>query len=99
MNFYQDQDKQVALHYADKLGNIKVQQILECESVKSKEEATILSKFYWEIVSASIKDRDSNTGEPFENMDVSLEGLHNTFSIYLCNNGFEDIWDEVLDEQ
>lgn len=99
MVFYQEQDKQVALHYANKLGNAKVQQILECESVKSKDEASILSEFYWEIVRASTKDRDSNAGEPFENMDASLEGLHNTFSIYLCNNGFEDIWDDVLDEQ
>ncbi len=99
MQYYQEQDRKVAFHYARSTGNIEALEILERGEVNSKEEAQTLSEFYWEIVSASVGDRDHGSGEPFENMDSSLEGLHNTFSIHLCNAGFEEVWDEVVDKQ
>jgi len=98
MHYYQDSDRLVALHYAQQLGDIDALKIIEHGEIRSPEEATILSKFYWAMVKASVEDRDNRGYEPFENMDESLEGLHNTFSICIGNAGYEDLWDAVVDE-
>ena len=99
MHYYQDTDRVVALHYAKKLGDMDAQKIIEVGSIGSPYEAKILSNFYWAMVKASVEDRDNCGFEPFENMDASLEGLHNTFSICIGNAGYEDVWDAIVDEQ
>lgn len=99
MHYYQDSDRLVALHYAKQLGDIDAQKIIEIGTVCSLAEAKVLSKFYWAMVKASVEDRDNRGCDFFENMDASLEGLHNTFSICIGNAGYEDVWDAIVDEQ
>lgn len=99
MHYYHEKDKLVALHYVTQMGDVEAQRIIESGQVNSQDEARILSNFYWVMVKASVEDRGENGVEPFENMDASLEGLHNTFSIHLGNAGFEDIWEGIVDEQ
>jgi hypothetical protein len=98
MHYYQDSDRLVALHYAQQLSDIAALKIIERGEIGSPEEAKILSKFYWAMVKASVEDRDDRGCEPFENMNESLEGLHNTFSISIGNAGYEDVWDAIVDE-
>lgn len=98
MHYYQDSDRLVALHYAQQLGDKDALKIIELGKVGSPEEAKTLSKFYWAMVKASVEDRDNLGRESFENMDASLEGLHNAFSICICNAGYEDVWDAIVDE-
>ena len=99
MHYYQEIDKIIALHYATQLGDIEAKRIIESGHVNSSDEARVLSKFYWAMVKASVKDRDQKGSETFDNMDLALEGLHNTFSIHLCNAGFDEVWDGIVDEQ
>jgi hypothetical protein len=89
----------VALHYAQKMGNVNALKIIEFGDVDSPEEAKILAEFYWAMVKVSVDDRDIHGQEPFDNMDESLEGLYNTFSICVSNAGYEDMWDAIVDEQ
>lgn len=99
MHYDQETDKIIALHYANQLGDIEAKRVIESGHVNSSDEARVLPKFYWAMVKASVEDRDQRGSEPFDNMDSSLEGLHNTFSIHPCNAGFEEVWDNIVDEQ
>ena len=92
--------QQVCLHYANQLNKSILIEILKCNaSVTSKEEALLLSRFFWEMLEASADDRDNGV-EVLGEADLQhwMERSMNIISGYLCNIGYEDQWEEVSDD-
>ena len=94
MNKYPE-DKEFILHYAKKLNQPKVEAIIAAGKVQSSEEASLLSKFFWEMVDEIVKDKDENAVVAGQ---TDLEGwneyLFESIRAYLRNNGYEKEWDE-----
>ena len=92
--------KLVAMHYAEQFNNVIVLEILnESRGVKNKEEAKILSKFFWEVLDATAYDREKGNiilGEA--NLQYWVERLMNIIGGYLKKSGYETEWDKACDE-
>lgn len=92
--------KSVCLHYANKLGSEDLIDILAAKApVTNKEQALRLSRFFWKMVDASIKDRDNGVevlGE--SDLQFWMERNMNIISGYLCSIGYEEQWEGASDE-
>jgi len=92
--------KLVAEHYANQFHNDIVLEILnEPRGVRNKEEAIILSKFFWEMLDASAFDKDQGK-VVLDETDLQhwIERLMNIIGGYLKKNGYKEEWDKVCDE-
>lgn len=92
--------KQVMLHYAEKLSNDYVYNIVNSNgNVKNQEEARKLAVFYWQMLDKSAEDRESGEiilGE--KNLQYWMERLLNIVSGYLERSGYEKEWEKASDE-
>ena len=85
----------VALYFSDLLGNKKAKEILTLGHVSSSEEATILSKFFWDMVN---KSAEGNVVLPCEgSSQYWTEKLYNSIGGYLESSGYEKEWDTEVD--
>lgn len=90
-----EEEKIVALHFATLLNNSKAEKILKAGVVTSSEEATILSKFFWEMIN---KSAEGNIKLPCEgSSQYWTEKLYNTLGGYLENSGYEKEWNTEVD--
>ncbi len=74
--------------------------ILACQApVANGDKALALSRFFWEMVDASIADRDNNL-EVLGELDQQfwMERTMNVMSGYLSSLGFETQWEQASDE-
>ena len=92
--------KLVAAHYAGQFNNIVVLEILnQPRAVKNKEEAILLSKFFWEVLDAAALDRENGKIVLDEkNLQHWVERLMNIIGGYLKKNGYEAEWEKVCNE-
>lgn len=89
------EEQQVALIFAERLGNDVAKAIIEKGEVVSREEAIFLSKFFWDMVNLSAS----------KTVNLSVEGgseywtekLYNSFGGYLYKVGFGPEWDKEVD--
>lgn len=92
--------QQICLHYANQLGADSLVQIIECKlPVSSKDEAIALSRFFWQMLDASIDDKDNGVdvlGE--QNLQYWMERNMNIISGYLTKIGYEEQWEKICDE-
>lgn len=91
--------KLVAIHYANKFDNKVVLEILEMpRGVKNKEEAVILSSFFWDMLDAAALDKENNK-VVLDESDLQhwLERSMNIISGYLKKSGYEEEWESVSD--
>jgi hypothetical protein len=96
INFKYPEERQISVFYAKKLNADMVLAVLEKGNVANKEEAIALSKFYWDMVDETVRERDSGVDHDFGDMDMWLESICNRFFFYLSNNGYEEEWEEQL---
>ena len=92
--------KYVATHYAKQFNNATVLEILnQPRGVQDKNEAIVLSKFFWEMLDASALDKE-NGNIVLEETDLQfwMERLMNIIGGYLKQNGYEVEWEKVSDE-
>lgn len=90
-----EEEKIVALHFAALLNNIKAEEILKSGIVTSSEEATILSKFFWEMINKSAK---GDVELPCEgSSQYWTEKLYNSLGGYLEKSGYEKEWNTEVD--
>lgn len=92
--------KLVALHYAEEFENPVVLEILsKPRNVMNKNEAIVLSKFFWEVLDATSRDFDSGKVVLNEsNLQHWVERLMNIISGYLKSSGYQKEWEQVCDE-
>lgn len=90
-----NEEKIVALYFAELLNNSKAETILKGGSVSSSEDATILSKFFWEMVN---KSAEGNIVLPCEgSSEYWTEKLYNSLGGYLEKSGYEKEWNIEVD--
>jgi hypothetical protein len=90
-----NEEKIVAIYFADLLNNSKAEEILKAGIVTSGEEATILSKFFWEMVN---KSAEGGVVLPCEgSSQYWTEKLYNSLGGYLENTGYEKEWNTEVD--
>lgn len=98
IDYRYDEEKLIALHFAKRLKDEVAKNIIEVGVVSSSKEATHLSKFFWKMVSKSVKDRELNLPLPCEGgAEYWSEKLYNSFGGYLERSGFESEWDREVD--
>ena len=93
IEFSHQEEKQIALFYAQKLGADVAFNIIESEQVRNSQEARALAKFYWDMVNETVKEKDAGIDNGFGDLDMWLEYICNTFFFYLSNNGYEAEWE------
>lgn len=85
----------VALHFASILNNTEVEKILNSGVVTSSEEATELSKFFWEMIN---KSAEGIVDLPCEgSSQYWTEKLYNSLGGYLEKSGYEKEWNTEVD--
>jgi len=92
--------KLVATHYATQFNNSTVLEILnQPRGVQNKNEAIILSNFFWGMLDASALDKE-NGKVVLDETDLQfwIERLMNIIGGYLKQNGYEAEWGKVSDE-
>ena len=91
-----NEEKVVALFFADELGDLLTKQIIEKGEVINKQEAIHLSRFFWSMVNRSA---EGGVELPCEgSSQYWTEKLYNTFGGYLERVGYEEQWNEEVDK-
>jgi len=94
------EERNYALHYADKLKDSRATQLLESGDIRSEEDAEYLSEFFWRMVDSSIEDEENGLEsihtEPNEFWN---EKLLYTISGHLERIGFSGVWEKVSDSK
>lgn len=81
-----EEEKIVALYFSNLLSNTRAKDILTLGAVSSAEEATILSRFFWEMVKKSAED---NITLPCKgSSQYWTEKLYNSIGGYLESSGY-----------
>ena len=85
----------MALYFAVLLKNFDAEQILRAGFVASSEDATVLSKFFWDMVNRSAED---DVKIPCEgSSQYWTEKLYNSIGGYLETAGYEKEWNTEVD--
>ncbi|TQV71332.1 hypothetical protein FKG94_19655 [Exilibacterium tricleocarpae] len=100
IEFRYQEERAVALYFAELLGDAKASDLLETGVVSTSEDATHLSKFFWAMVnkSAAEKAKGKNIKLPCEgSSEYWTEKLYNSIGGYLESVGFGKEWDTEVD--
>lgn len=93
-----EEEKIVALQLADILQDERAKSLLKSGNITSKDDATYLSKFFWEMVTLSEEENRRSLDIPCEgNAQFWTEKLYNTFGGYLDSIGYGNEWDKEID--
>ena len=99
IDYSYDEEKLMALFFADLLHDELARKIIEAGVVANSAEATHLSQFYWRMVDASIVfEKDGNTLPFGDNSDYWTEKLIYSLGGYLKNAGYENEWMAEVDK-
>lgn len=90
-----DEEKIVALYFAELLNDSAANSIIQNGVVSSSKEATHLSKFFWNMVNKSAEG--NITLECEGSSEYWTEKLYNSFGGYLEKNGYSKEWDTEVD--
>jgi len=95
IKYSHDEEKLVALYFASEIGDSLAASIIENGEVTSKEEAIYLSKFFWLMVNRSA---EGNVELPCAGgSEFWTEKLYNSIGGYLERAGFEEQWNQEID--
>lgn len=98
IDFQTREVKDFALFYAKKIGNPKAVKIIERLEVTNIEEANCISNFFWDLVDAAIKERESDNAEKWDHGSEFLsEKVMYAISGYLERAGYENEWERISD--
>lgn len=93
INFGNSEEKSVLLYYADKFDDANAREVLLSESLTSEVQARSFAEFYWRIVDIAA-ERDVAELANISN----TEGLVHTMTNFFLLQGYEGLWNQVLDE-
>ncbi len=88
-------EKKTILYYAALLNDKLTIDIIERDSIRSKDEAIHLALFFWEMVRKS-NEEDKKTDN---NSEFILEKIINSLMAYFRTSGYEEQWEEISDQQ
>jgi len=93
INYSNSEEKEVLLHYAEQFDDGNAREVLNNETLKSESEAKAFAEFYWRIVDIAA---ERNTDEPANISNT--ESLVYTMTNFFSQQGYEDLWDQILDD-
>ena len=86
-------------HYAKALNNHDIMALLST-GVKSKKEAYILSRFVLTVIDTMVTDMQNKTLVLGSTDNTSsIPDIDYEISLYLANQGMEDVWNKMCDEE
>ena len=89
-----EEEKIVALFFADTLNDALAKEILQNDEVKSRDEAIHLSQFFWSMANRSA---DNNIQLPCDgDSQYWTEKLYNSIGGYLEDAGYEEQWNAEI---
>lgn len=90
----------ICLHYANQLASEVVINIIEGKAtVRTKEDALALSRFFWKMLEASAEDAERGVITPGDiDRQYWMGRSINIFSNYLHSLGYKEEWELVFDE-
>ena len=90
---------EILLYYANPLENEEALNILK-NGVKSKEDAYVLCRFVISAIDRMACDMQENISVLGSVDNTSMiPDIDYEISLYLANNGLEDVWDQVCNEE
>lgn len=94
-----EEERTVALYFAERLGDVKARNILEAGEVSNRDEAIHLSRFFWKMVEKSVEDKKLNIPLPCDGgADYWTEKLYSSLGGYVERAGFEAEWNQEVDK-
>ncbi|PUA29017.1 MAG: hypothetical protein B0W54_10630 [Cellvibrio sp. 79] len=97
IQFSHEKEKEILLHYAKKLNKPLIEQIINSGHVSSSQEASALSKFFWEMVDAIVEDKKSSAVvEGQTDLEAWNEYVFESIRAHLRNNGYTKEWDDQV---
>lgn len=95
-----EEELQYLEYHFEKMGEVRAKDILASDAPLSNDDAEYLSEFFWRMVDFSIAEENSKITLPWpENREFWNEKLMNSISGFIERQGFEDVWEQVLDNQ
>jgi hypothetical protein len=93
-----DEEKIVALHFANRLNENYAVKIIENGIIESVEEATFISNFFWRMNAKAIADDEQGIKIPCDgSSEYWIEKIYNSWEGYMLKNSFISQWDEASD--
>lgn len=83
-------------YYASSLGYTNVIQILDA-GISTEQEAKIFCEFIPVLLDQRLADEESGKIVPVENGSAIISDLHYEAGSFVCDAGYESIWDEMLE--
>jgi hypothetical protein len=89
------EEREILVHYAGKMRNEAVLNILKNGLVSNREQAFALSQFYWNMLDVAADDQGSGLLIlEQEGIEQWMEYIFHSLNGYLVSNGYEDEWDQ-----
>lgn len=89
------EEVEILRHYAKKMKRESIESILDSGCVAGKQQALLLSTFYWDMLDEAANDQ--GRGLPIlesEGIAVWMEYIFHSLNGYLVSNGYEEQWDQ-----
>lgn len=91
-----NEEKIVALHFANRLNKPDITKIIESGDVTNPEEAQALSEFFWKMNEKAIADDKDRIPIPCEgSSEYWIEKIYNSWEGYMLRRGFISQWDDA----
>ncbi|MFC4362500.1 hypothetical protein [Simiduia curdlanivorans] len=96
---FEEESKYLDYHL-EKMGDVRAKEIVASENIISEEDAEYLATFFWKMVDFSIKEEKYNVDLPWpESREFWNEKLMYSISSFIESQGFDEVWDKVVDQQ
>ncbi len=93
-----DEEKLVALHFANRLNDSIVIKVIEKGVVENVDEAVSISNFFWKMNAKAVLDDEQGIRIPCGgSSEYWIEKIYNSWEGYMLRNGFIMQWDEASD--
>jgi hypothetical protein len=83
-------------YYALSLGRTDVIQILD-NGISTEKEAKTFCDFIPVVLDQRLADEESGKVVPVESGSATISDLHYEAASFVCDAGYESIWDEMID--
>ena len=95
IEFRFEDEKQIAIYYAEQLKDELTLTILRSGIVRNSEEAIHLREFFWKMVDLSVEDeKQKKQVLGYLKRESCMEGIMQSFRGYLISNGYEYEWND-----
>lgn len=98
IKFRAPEERQILLHYAGRLNNNKIEDLLN-EGLQSPTDAEELARFFWKVVDQSAADHEKGiTVMGFNSLESWCEEIMQSLRSHFSSTGYMKIWEDESDK-